>query len=277
MEEKLKPNGTLVSIDNHNLHVYTSGDKNKPKLVFMSGACVPAPVYEYKILYGRLAEKYRVIVIEKFGYGYSDLFEAPCDIDYSVTYQKTALEKLTEKGPYILVPHSMSGLEAIRWKQKYSEDVAAIIGLDMATPASYFDIGERDLGNRIKGLKILQKIKKAGLLNRILLTKRGLTKEEAAQQKLLWRRNGLNNCIINEGEAIFENAKNVEASGKIACPVLLFVSNGRQCSQHWVEIQRQFAEEMKAEINFLKCGHCIYYFESEFISREIEKFVERLH
>jgi pimeloyl-ACP methyl ester carboxylesterase len=69
-------------------------------------------------------------VIEKFGYGCSDLYEGPCDVDSVVAYQRRALENAGEKGPYILLPHSMSGLEAIRWKQKYPDEIGAIIGLD---------------------------------------------------------------------------------------------------------------------------------------------------
>ena len=42
-----------------------------------------------------------------------------------------------ESGPYMLFSHSMSGLEAIYWAQQYPEEVAAIIGLDMAVPESY--------------------------------------------------------------------------------------------------------------------------------------------
>ena len=39
-----------------------------------------------------------------------------------------------EKNPKLVF---MSGLEAIRWKQKYPDEVIAIIGLDMAVPAAY--------------------------------------------------------------------------------------------------------------------------------------------
>lgn len=48
----------------------------------------------------------------KFGYGYSDICEFPSDVDTLVNVQKHALEKLGETGTYILMPHSMSGIEA---------------------------------------------------------------------------------------------------------------------------------------------------------------------
>ena len=116
MEKKLVNNGKFVKINQHNIHIYIKGNVDKPKIVFMSGSGTVAPVYDFKILYEKLADEFRVIVIEKFGYGYSDIFETPCDIDTLVSIQKEALEAIGETGPYILAPHSMSGLEAIRWK-----------------------------------------------------------------------------------------------------------------------------------------------------------------
>ena len=130
MKEKIKCNGELVTINEHKIHVYRAGNADAPVIVFMSGHCTVSPVYDFKVLYEKLLHDFRVIVIEKFGYGYSDIYESSCDIDTLVSIQRQALEALGEAGPYILAPHSMSGLEAIRWKQKYPDDVSAIVGID---------------------------------------------------------------------------------------------------------------------------------------------------
>ena len=50
---------------------------------------------------------------------------------------RRALILAGERGPYVLLPHSMSGLEAIYWAQKYPQEIKAIIGLDMAFPEAY--------------------------------------------------------------------------------------------------------------------------------------------
>ncbi len=128
MNSKLKCNGELVTINNHKIHIYKKGNKNNPVLVFMSGSGTVSPVYDFKILYSKLVENFRIIVIEKFGYGYSDIFDCDCSIDTVVKLEKEILDILDEKSPYILVPHSMSGLEAIIWKQLYPEKVKGIIG-----------------------------------------------------------------------------------------------------------------------------------------------------
>lgn len=43
---------------------------------------------------------------------------------------RLALEMAGEKSPYVLIPHSMSGLEAIYWAQKHPDEIIAIIGFD---------------------------------------------------------------------------------------------------------------------------------------------------
>ena len=86
-----------VEIDGHKLHLFRAGDEKNPKLVFMSGSGTISPIYDFKILYEKLVSNFRIIVVEKFGYGCSDLYEGPCDIDSVVAYQREALEKAGEK------------------------------------------------------------------------------------------------------------------------------------------------------------------------------------
>ena len=87
------------------------------------------------------------------------------------------LQEAGEKGPYILVPHSLSGLEAIRWEQKYPDEIKAIIGLDMATPKTYLSWKGDEIDRRISVIKKMKKAKDKGLLFWLPLNKRGLNKE----------------------------------------------------------------------------------------------------
>ncbi len=264
-----------VEIENHKMHVFTAGDSSKPKLVLMSGSATVAPVYDFKILYKKLVSNYRVIVIEKFGYGYSDLYEGPCDIDSVIAFQREGLEKAGEKGPYILLPHSMSGLEAIRWKQIYPEEVRAIIGLDMAVPGTYLQWKQEQIGQRIRFMRRMRRLNNHGLLFWYPLSKRGLNSKEIKQHQFLRRRNAMNLCYENEAKAILENAKTVDAGGRIECPILMFISDGKQVSDGWINHEREFADQMNATTVYLNCGHYIHYYESERISREIESFVKQ--
>lgn len=164
MDTDLKCKGELVNVDGHNIHIYRLGDINNPKIVLMSGSGTVAPVYDFKILYEKLSKNFRVIVIEKFGYGYSDIFDSPADIDTLVSTQKKALETIGENGPYILMPHSMSGIEALRWVQVYPDDVIAIIGNDMCTPLTYSVWTDEMVEKKIRLMEFATKNKLQGLL-----------------------------------------------------------------------------------------------------------------
>ena len=274
--DTLTPNGVFAEVLEHKIHVFRTGVVNKPKLVFLSGSGTTVPSLDFKILYSKLADRYRIIVIEKFGYGYSDLFEGPCDIDSVVAYQREALRQTGENGPYILLPHSMSGLEAVRWSQLYPDEITALIGIDMATPKTYFKWAGGELDKRIATIRKMQKLKKSGLLDLIPRNKRGLTKEEIRQQTLLWKRNGMNNCILNEAYALLDNTKTVDDGGNPSCPVLMFVSDGKQVSKGWVEDEKEFAEKTNAEMVRYDCGHYMHYFVSERMSEKIRSFVDAI-
>ena len=83
----------------------------------------------------------------------------------------------------------------------------------------------------------------------------------------------MNPCYENEARAVLQNAKLVDDAGRIDCPILMFVSDGRQVSSGWIDYERAFAEQMNANIVHLNCGHYIHYYESERISAEIKAFI----
>ena len=270
MKTKLKCNGELAAVNGHKIHVFVRGNQNAPSIVFMAGHCTVAPVYDFKVLYEKLMQDFKVIVIEKYGYGYSDIWDSPSDIDSLVSVQRQALAALGEAGPYILAPHSMSGLEAIRWKQKYPDDVSAIVGIDMATPLSFSVWAEKDIQKTVRLMKVLRTLKLAGILTS--LNNRSLSEDEIKQHKLLKKRNTFNICCVNEAAAVLENARIVGEDGDIRCPALLFSSNGKDQERDWVENQQKFAAIMGAKLISYDCGHYIHHFKSDEMSKEIIKF-----
>lgn len=269
--EELHNNGDYVVIDGHRMHVYRTGNENGPKLVFMSGSSTVAPAYDFKILYEKLQDDYRIIVIEKFGYGYSDLYVGPADIDTLVGYQRKALEQLGEKGPFVLLPHSMAGIEAIRWKQMYPEEVSALIGLDMTSPISYAEWTDADVESKVKTMRALKKLKLHWLSP--LPRCASFTDSDKQQLKLLRKRNAFNECYFKEAECVKQNASYVGEHGTINCLALLFSSNGKQTFRNWIQNQKTFAEEINAELICYDCGHYLHYYKSEDMSAKIKIFM----
>ena len=274
MKSILKCNGELVTVNGHKIHIYVMGNKNAPAILFMSGHCTIAPVYDFKVLYEKLLHNFKIIVIEKYGYGYSDIYESNCDIDTLVSIQRQALAAIGEAGPYILAPHSMSGIEAIRWKQRFPDEVSAIIGIDMATPLSFSVWTEEDIKKTVRLMKILNRLKLGSILSSV--SNLSLTENEFKQHKLLKKRNAFNICCINEAKEVLNNSKIVGDDGNIQCPALLFSSNGKDQEKDWVENQQKFAKVMGARLISYDCGHYIHHFKSDEMCKEITEFVNSL-
>lgn len=272
--KKIKCNGELVTINGNKIHVYRAGNADAPAILFMSGHCTISPVYDFKVLYEKLLPNFRVIIIEKFGYGYSDICDSPCDIDTLVSTQRQALAALGERGPYILATHSMSGIEAIRWKQKFPDEVRAIIGIDMATPLSFSVWSEEDIKKTVRLMQVLRRLKLASILTSV--SKLSLSEDEFKQHKLLKRRNTFNICCINEAKEVLNNAKVVCNDGNIECPTLLFSSNGKDQEKDWVENQQKFAKIMGARLISYDCAHYIHYYKSDEMCKEIIQFINSL-
>ena len=273
MTQDTSGHSVFALVAGHCMHVYQTGIESGVKLVFMSGSGTVSPVHDFKILYQELAASCRIIVIEKFGYGQSDLYESPTDIDSLISFQRQALSAAGVEGPYILVPHSLSGLEAIRWKQLHPQEVSAIIGLDMATPETYLDWDSDTVARRISLISKMRKYLDRGLLFWYPLFTRSLTRQEIDMQRELWKRNAFNKCYINEAQSLIRNVSIVESAGIIECPILMFVSNGKQVYKNWIENCRQFASQTNARTVYLNCGHYVHHYESQSISQEIQRFL----
>ena len=104
----LTPLGELVEVNGHNMSVYTEGTGDKT-FVFMSGSGTCSPILDFKSLYSLLSNEYKIAVVEKFGYGFSDVVDKNRDIDTILSETRMALDKAGIEPPYVLCPHSMSG------------------------------------------------------------------------------------------------------------------------------------------------------------------------
>ena len=74
------PLGQLVEVDGHHMSVYIEGTGDTT-LVFLSGGGTCSPILDFKSLYSLLSDTFQVAVVEKFGYGFSDIVDKSRDID----------------------------------------------------------------------------------------------------------------------------------------------------------------------------------------------------
>lgn len=275
-ENKIAPNGTMVEVNGHNMHIYTEGDTNdKPTLVFLSGSSTVAPVYDFKVIYDNLSDDYQIAVIEKAGYGYSESCDIPRDVDTMVEESRKALELAGIQGKYILLPHSMSGLESLYWAQKYPDEIQGIIGLDMALPDHYmnFDYEKYEkLFDTGKVTKFLGMHRTFGFS--YPLSDLEMTDDEIQQQKYLMYKNAVNEIYYIEGTYTYDNAMKIKENQLPQIKMLLMVSDGSETSEDWIEVYQKFADETGAGTVFYECGHSIHYYESQDIISNIISFIE---
>jgi pimeloyl-ACP methyl ester carboxylesterase len=270
----LDPPGRLVEVDDRSIHVYAEGDQDAPTLVFLAGAATIAPVYDFAPLSDALSGEYRTVVVEKTGYGYSDIEDTDRDVASLVAETREALRLAGEEAPYVLVPHSMSGLEALWWAQEYPEEVAAIIGLDMSTPESYAqqsDVSLAVTATAGKAATWLGLHRIPGLYPGMVWD--GLTEGQQEQQRLLLYRNAGNIAHVRESQQVLDNAETVGIGATVPVPLLLFSSDGRDLDDRWVPIQEDLAESADADLIRLDCGHAVHQCAPDRIAERMNTFL----
>lgn len=275
-------NGKMVEVNGHGMHVYTEGQGDFT-LVFMSGGGTSSPMLDFKSLYSLLSDKYKIAVVEKAGYGFSDVSDVDRDIDTVLSETREALSKAGVKGPYILLPHSMSGIEALYWAQKYHEEVKGIIGLDMAVPESY-----KELKINMPFIRLGSFAAKVGITRWIPGLAEGdavrygtLTEEDKELYKVIFYRRTATETMIKEVKEIKNSASKVGNSPVPNLPILVFSSNGLGTgwnAEDWRGFQKRFVEKTeKGKIIYLDCSHYVHDIEYKRIAEEVEGFINNLN
>lgn len=122
------------------MHVYTKGD-GENTIVLLSGLGTAAPVLDFEPLVNELAKNHKVVVVESFGYGWSNVTNKERTVENIVEEIRTALKSNIE-GPYILMPHSISGIYSMYYANAYPDEVKAVIGIDFTLPQVLEYFGE---------------------------------------------------------------------------------------------------------------------------------------
>ncbi len=275
----LTPLGELVEVNGYNMSVYTEGSGDKT-LVFMSGGGTCSPILDFKSLYSLLSNEYKIAVVEKFGYGFSDVVDENRDIDTILSETRMALDKAGIESPYVLCPHSMSGLEALYWAQKYPQEVEAIVGLDMAVPGYYdemnISIPIMKLGHYGAALGITRWIPSLAESDAIKFGT--LSDKEKEIYRALFYQRTATVTMINEAKVVKDNANVVKENGIPHVPMLLFISDGSGgtgfTEEKWRSIPKEYITGSDNAIYIeLDCPHYVHDYEYEEISKEIRNFI----
>ena len=272
----LNPMGQMVSVNGHDMSVFVKG--NGPQtLVFLSGAGTASPILDFKDLYDGLSKQYKIVVVERAGYGYSEDTSKSRDVSEVLSETRQALAKAQVSGPYIILSHSMASLETLLWQEKYPSEIKAIIGLDWALPESY-----SQLRMHSQILRMARLGSQLGLLryipSRLYVTNENLSSSDRRLYQRIAYRQILSQAMLNESLSVKENAKKVDAKIDSQIPTLLLVSNGEGTSfsqEEWRNYAARFAKDQKnIELTFYDAPHYLYHYQTKEVVAKIEDFIK---
>ena len=126
-QEKRVPMDQLGDVGTHSLHIRCVG-RGSPAIVIDTGhGDVAAKWYAIQ---EQLAADSRVCTYDRAGYGRSEPGPMPRDSRRAASELKLLLEKAGIKGPYLLVGHSLGGLNAQVFAGAYPDMVAGLVLVD---------------------------------------------------------------------------------------------------------------------------------------------------
>lgn len=125
--------GRTIKVTGSDMTVDVQGEGNVPAIVFLPGLGSPSPVLEFLPLAKELSKNFKVVTIEPFGYGLSDRSQRERTIENIVEELHECLRK-TGCDQYYLMAHSISGLYALYWANRYPQEVQGFIGIDCSVP-----------------------------------------------------------------------------------------------------------------------------------------------
>lgn len=272
----LNPMGQMVSVNGHDMSVFVKG--NGPQtLVFLSGAGTASPILDFKDLYDGLSKQYKIVVVERAGYGYSEDTSKSRDVSEVLSETRQALSKAQVSGPYIILSHSMASLETLLWQEKYPSEIQAVIGLDWALPESY-----SQLRMHSQILRMARLGSQLGLLryipSRLYVPNENLSSRDRRLYQRIAYRQILSQAMLNESLSVKGNAKKVDAKINSQIPTLLLVSNGEGTSfskEEWRNYAARFAKDQKnIELTFYDAPHYLYHYQTKEVVAKIEDFIK---
>ena len=129
-DERILPyaqSGQLIDVGGRHINMYCVGT-GSPTVVLMAG------IFSWSVVWYKtqplIAQRTRVCAFDRAAYGFSDPAPQPQIISEVVEDLHKALHAGSIPGPYVLVGHSLGGIEARVYAQRWPQDVVGMILVD---------------------------------------------------------------------------------------------------------------------------------------------------
>jgi pimeloyl-ACP methyl ester carboxylesterase len=149
-----QPAGKMVDLGGHKLHLDCTGH-GAPPVVVETG--LGDFSFDWVLVQNRVSQFTRICTYDRAGYAWSDPGPKPRTFDQINLELHDALQKLGERGPFVLVGHSYGGPVVRNFAAVYPCDVAALVLVDSAVEGMRVGIGGKQtiqLGVNVKPREI---------------------------------------------------------------------------------------------------------------------------
>lgn len=121
----------LSSAGDYKLNIYKIGNSLSPyKVICLSGLGINDYGMRMSLVHNELKDEVQFVYVDRAGYGASDDTAETQTIERIVDDYRKALKNAGLNPPYVLMPHSFSGVYATYWQSKYPEEIKGIVFLD---------------------------------------------------------------------------------------------------------------------------------------------------
>ena len=274
-KSKIEPYGQLVPVDGKNMNVTIHGN-GEETVVLLPGYGTAAPGIDFKPLVDELSPFYRVVVIEPFGYGLSDITEKERSIENIVSEVHECLQQLNIDR-YILMGHSISGIYSLDYVNKYKNEVSAFVGIDSSVPAQ--GAGEELPTAALKSLK------QSGIFRLLvklapdqIITPPGVDDETKEQNRMITLKNMMNPNIISEAEHFPSNFNAAETlKFPKDLPVMFFLVKDNSDVEGWEALhEEQIKDSLHGKMMLLEGDHYLHHTRSKEIAENFRSFMSEI-
>lgn len=279
--KRLSGKHEYIEIDGKKIHCWTGG-KGKHTIILLSGFGTPSPILDFKPLTKELTKKHRVVIIENFGYGYSDDTDKPRTLENMDDEIHVALNKLNIKSPYSLLVHSISGILAHYLIAKHSNEIEAMIGIDPAVP-EYFEDDITIPGYTYKEslIHFFGLVRLASIIAPNFITpsemKTYYPKEDLKEIRKLAIRNYFNKAQTDEFSRFYNNGElTLSLDKNLELPVLYFLAKSDTPDSKWKKLRQKNIELYPKGLSVeLEGSHYLHHTKSVEISAKINQFLKQ--
>lgn len=272
--------GERIAVGSGSLNVYRNGQEGGQPIVLLSGLGTPAPGLDFAPL-ARELSGFDVMVIEGFGYGYSEM-EAPPRTNGNISAElHEVLAKLQVKQPYVLAGHSIAGFYMLDYANRYPTEVAAVVGIDASIPKP----GDQPVPDPEPGINWERALAVTGIVRAVSAVAPGLvdpasdayTADELHRMRLMTNWNYGNPAVADETARIANNAAALRGvTYPDGLPVLAFVADEGldSTATKTSAVQDLLRNVRRHEVVTLEGNHYLHWSQSKRMAEDIQAFLD---